>query len=282
MKEVEVRDAAAFFRVQDDVHNRGFNLGPWPEDGGGQDADQAHLTLALHPHAQVPIVLGPGLGGQPVGQLFLDGDGHGLRRGGLGQQVTDQRRGDVVGQIGHQLEMSCGARLPLLVHSVQNSLVDRVLVPQGILAQHGDIFAARQLFRRHLKQMAIQFDRHHRRRSAGQHAGHPSRAGTDFQNHVLGGDRGRLDQQPEQVQVDQKILSVAGMGFQPHFAKTPLEVGDGLSTGGGHDGARGLEEREGDFCGARSPAATSLRGSSSLSPRRRPWPRTWPAGRFRC
>ena len=53
-------------------------------------------------------------------------------------------------------------------------------------------------------------------------------AGADFEHDVVGPDVGRLDEQPQQVQVDEKILAVARLERNPHVGEPLLEKRNSL------------------------------------------------------
>ena len=98
------RESGRVSRLGNNVHDGRMHLGPRPEDGRRQDAHHLRLALALDPHAQRTVILGPRPRRDPIGQLLLDRHGHRVGRDVGRQQVGNHGRGDVVRQIRHQLE----------------------------------------------------------------------------------------------------------------------------------------------------------------------------------
>ncbi len=175
-----VGEAGPAGRIQRNMHDGRMDLRAGPKHRRRHHPHHFDLALALHPNAQRPVILGGGGGHQAVGQLFLDGDRHGLGRAVQGQEIADQRGGDVERQVGHQLEPSVRAGRQGLVHGGQNLGVELAFFVQGVQIEHPHVGQTRQLFRGDLEQRRIHFHGNHHRGLAGHQGRQRARAGADL------------------------------------------------------------------------------------------------------
>ena len=184
-KERQIGDRGSLGGIGHDVNDRRMHLGPRPEDLRRHVADDRDVALGLHPDAEGAIVLRPRRGADPVGQFLLDRRRHrdGQRIGR--QQVREDRRGDVVGQIRDELELPAGMLRPawLARPRAPPGACDSCSSgrPAGACVTFGKLA---QLFRRELKQPRVDFDRDDSRGQLGHAGGQRAQARADFQHHV--------------------------------------------------------------------------------------------------
>ena len=72
--------------------------------------------------------------------------------------------------------------------------------------------------------MLVDLNGHDLPRFFGEQRSQRAHTRTDFQHHVLGPDVGGLGQQFDQVQVDQKVLTVPRVGLQTDLPKSSPQV----------------------------------------------------------
>ena len=97
------------------------------------------------------------------------------------------------------------------------------MLRRRVLEQQRDVLPAEQLLAGQLVHARIDFDRDHFRRPLGQHSGQRAGAGADFQHQIGGLEPRRIDQQPDEIQIDQEILAVPSVRFDADFGKAPLQ-----------------------------------------------------------
>ncbi len=186
MKLVEIADGFPPPWIKLDVDDGRSHLGPGPEHSRRQQPHQLSAALALNPNAERAIILGAGRGRDPFGQLLLNRDGHRGRRRGALQQIAENRRGHVVGEIGDQFQSCARPGRQPFGDECQQLVIQMVLVAQRVLEQQCDVLPAEQLLAGQLVHARIDFDRDHFGRPLGQHSGQRAGAGADFQ-HQIGG-----------------------------------------------------------------------------------------------
>jgi len=109
-----------------------------------------------------------------------------------------------------------------------------ILVSQGINLEHHHILVPLQLLAGQLVQVLVNFDGDHPTGVLSQQGGQRAHSGADFQNDILGTDFGRLCQDLDQVQVDQKILAMPRVGLQADLRKTSSQIRNRLPIGFRH------------------------------------------------
>ena len=72
-------------------------------------------------------------------------------------------------------------------------------------------------------QLRVDLDRHHGSYVRGHHAGERAGAGAHLQNHVIGRELCRVDEQSRQVEIDKKILPALCVGVDAHLGKASDE-----------------------------------------------------------
>jgi hypothetical protein len=172
------------------------DLGWRGEGGGGQVHDQPGLANRLRNDREPPIGIVSGRGDDPLGHLFLEHQGQGVRGPWPGQPFDQQGRADIVGQVGHHMGRSLD----------QFSLAHL----QGVCLDHGQPSGSVVQLGQKRQEARILLDQHHPARIALQQgARQSSGTGADL-DHGPTLERPRQpDDLPGDVQIQQKMLAEA-------------------------------------------------------------------------
>src|SRR5690606_32377523 len=117
-----VKEAGAGFRegprglrrgrvAADEADHRAFDLWPGPETGGSEGGDPLDLAQALGDDAEGAVGLAAGGGEDAIGDLALDGDGHGVAPGVVDEEREKQGRSSAIGEVADEAERAAGDRL---------------------------------------------------------------------------------------------------------------------------------------------------------------------------
>ena len=215
--------------VQVNAYDGRIDLGGRVEGVGGDVGGDGGLAIHLHAERQQAEVAGEGA--DALGHLALHGQDQALR-GALGlQQVAQQGRGDVIGDVGdHQV-----ARGGHQLGRVEDEDISLHQAHIGHAAQH---------FFQRAEQVGIQLHGDHLAGGGSQVAGQAAQAGADLEHIVLGEDLGGHDDAAQGGLVQQEILAQALVGAQVVTAQQAGHV----------EGAGGREGR------ARWPDAGGVQG----------------------
>lgn len=143
----------------------------------------------------------------------------------IAEQVEQKRRGDLVGQIRHELARPVsprGARPDRLrVHTM--------FPGQGVAANQRKARLGGETLGEDRLQPAIDFDRDHRRGAGQQQLAERAGAGPHFQNHVARCDFGGIDEFAHQIQIDQEVLAEAVPRGQAGAGQQRADFREGLT-----------------------------------------------------
>jgi hypothetical protein len=156
--------------------------------------------LPLDHHRQPSIVLAAGGGGQAVDHLLLQHEQHVLDAGSLVEQVKQQGRGDVVGQIANQTQFPACRCKRAEVES------------QGIGFVH-DQFPCWKIATQVCGQIAVQFDHMQRRAALEQRPGERPRTGADLDQGFARLRIERIEDALHDAAVVQEVLAEALLGL---------------------------------------------------------------------
>ena len=134
------------------------------------------------------------LGGHSFTHFPLDGHDRHVERAGQGEEVGDHRRGDAVGEVGHEHESTGRRGSPGGVDRSQHLRPEAMLGRQRIAFNERHVVTIDQPIAGQLGEPGIDFDRDHSGRSRREPFGQRCRAGTHLQHHVFRTDLGRAGQ----------------------------------------------------------------------------------------
>ena len=174
------------------VHRRSRQKG-----AAGNREQQPRRAVIPYGGADRPALAGARRGGDAFGGLLLHHDGQGGDGQGLLQQPHDDRRCDIVGEVGAYHHRHPGKML--LQQGGQLQL-------QHVAGHNGHIIEFRQRFRQNGRQAVVQLDGHHLFGPAGQLRGQHPKAGADLQYPHAGGGAAQLCHTGADGGVDDKIL----------------------------------------------------------------------------
>src|SRR5271166_3251583 len=217
--------------IRSDCHDGGFDLGSRPEDRRRQYPHDRDLSKGLDDHGERAVRRECRDGDHPLRQLALDRHNHeGRTEHGVDQQVHDDRRRDVEGQVSHQLEDSGRSRGQRLIDALDHDRAEGVLVRQGIRIEHPDAGKARHGLLRQLRHLPIELDGNDHGASTGHQCRECPGSRADLQDDIIGPDPCLLDDQLMNIQVDEEILSHAVPGRDAPLGEEAAQVRLGLTN----------------------------------------------------
>lgn len=168
-----------------DQYDGGIDLWLRPEDGGGQFAQDLQPALRLEPDRQRTVVAGLRDSRHSLGEFELDGDDH-PRPGEIGRdEIRDDGRCRVVGQVGDEFQIWLLGDAENGPQGLQDFIRQMVFVPQHILIEQRDVRLIRHFQGRQFGHFRIVFDRDELPRAAGDFPGQAAGACADFENDIV-------------------------------------------------------------------------------------------------
>ena len=208
----------------DQAHQGGINLWHGPKCGRWQDPQHFDLRQQLRDNGKRPIFRRAGLGPKPLGNLLLHRERQQINAGQ--QHFHHQRRCDLVGQIGHQLNrFSVTSRSP---DRFQQRGTQCVLAVEGIAMDQREIGIGSQPARQQFSESGIDFDRCDARAASEQLFRQRSRAGPHLDHVIAFGDFAGISDEPEQIPVDHEILPEPMPGRRVNFIEERADFVLGL------------------------------------------------------
>ena len=151
---------------------------PWAghEAGGGNPESHPHFGAVLAAHGKVPVLPGARGGGNPLGDLELDHEGHVRRLEAGVEEPPDRGGGDIVGEVpGHP-------QSPPRFRRGEEAEIE----PEDIGLDHGGAFVGGKRGAEERDAIPIQFHGPEPPGALGQEARQRPVPGADFQEEVFG------------------------------------------------------------------------------------------------
>src|SRR5688572_10379441 len=177
----------------------GVDFRGWRERARGHRESPDRRGVILNEHGERTVVFGAGLRPQALGDFLLEHDRDVEDVFARGDEVLQERRGDVVGQVADDVEWCAGELGEIGVECVAFDDFD--------VARHGGA----QL----RDEVAVDFDRDDAARGGSEFTGKGAGSGSDFDNGVTGGDAGKPNDALEDVAIGKEVLAVALLQKRP-------------------------------------------------------------------
>jgi len=221
VEELQIDDPCAFNSVGNDSDDGRVDVGSWPKNARGQNSQDFAIALRLHPDRKGAVVFAGRWSDDPFAEFLLDRHDHAFDEGSFVQQIADDRGRDVVGEVRDEFEFRSWDPRHRLADIVEQFGSQVVLIAQGIATQESHIGKGSQFAGRDRLEVPVDLDGQNRTGSSREGFGQRAHPGPDFQYDIARREFCAVDQQIEQIQIDQKILTVLGFRLKACALERP-------------------------------------------------------------
>lgn len=191
------------------VEHDGIDLRFGPEDVRGEGCDFPNFCERLGNDGDGTVGGRVRGSGEALADLALDGYGKAGADGGLqAEQVDEEWRGDLVGQVGDEFELGRFAR-GAAVEFVEEIGVEFVFAPEYVGRDEVEARVVMEEIGEQGLQAVIDFDGDDAGSAVEEDFGKGAGAGANFEDEVFGGEVGGVDEFAHEVEVDEEVLAEA-------------------------------------------------------------------------
>lgn len=199
----------ALFEVDDAAVDPGRGV----EAGAGDVADALDAVGPGHADGEEAVGGGAGVGEEAVGDIALDHDGDGLGGGAGGGEVVEDAAADGVGEVGDDADGGGDGEFAGPVGA------------GGILVAEFEVGVVAEALAEVVDEAGVEFDGEDGGGALEEAFGHDAEAGADFDDAVVGGGAGGVEDEVAHVGVDEEVLAEAFAGGEADGAEVGAEFG---------------------------------------------------------